>query len=121
MTDLKNIKKKILKVTGHISDTEERISLITVETETPEESVSESSYALADCGHSYQPSTAYLCPFTSFIVCNECAAVCPKCRRKFYVTAGTKAWGTDDFYCPDHKAWAFFRTLFAGLKPKGGS
>ncbi|MCJ7817157.1 MAG: hypothetical protein MUP55_04840 [Candidatus Aenigmarchaeota archaeon] len=103
MTDLKNIKKKTIRLIGKFSDTSrDGVTSSQTEIETPEGVVTVSEYVTFDCRCHFDSSkiVIYERKGEKFCVCENCCVECWSCKQKVWAKYATRI--GDVWLCPDH-------------------
>jgi hypothetical protein len=114
MSELKNIRKKRIYLKGPVSSPGKKVlTSVQVETETPDQTVTESVFHTFDCSHHFDPSKIFHCRWTGKVICQDCTVVCAYCGARAWVEVASKA--GSDYFCPDHKFYLFLKILFGGL------
>jgi hypothetical protein len=104
MDEIKNVKKKKIRLMGRYSEaSRDGTTSIQAETETPGEVVTTNEYVAFDCGCHFDPSKLFIDEFTGKVVCQDCTVTCahPKCGRRLFVQVATRI--GDYYLCPEHQ------------------
>jgi hypothetical protein len=102
MTDLKNIKKKIIRLLGKFSEIRGNgITSMQTEIESPEGVVTISEYVVLDCGCHFDHAKIFVDKWSGKTVCDSCCCMCAACGQKLWVEMATKIGNA--YLCPEHR------------------
>jgi hypothetical protein len=113
--ELKNIKKKKIYLKGPLSNPSKKVlTSVQAETETPEQTLSESTFFTLDDGSHFEASKLFYDRFSGKIVSIDSTVTCahPRCGVKVYVEEACRVGG--NYFCPKHKFLARLKHLFFG-------
>jgi len=100
----KNVKRKITRLAGKFSGVSENgVTSVQTETETPGEVVTVSEYVAFDCGCHFEPSKIVIYEYKGerFCVCENCCVECWVCKQKVWAKHASRV--GDAWLCPSHK------------------